>query len=176
MTSSLQQAIDSGLVQEAISLDQLRMDYLRDRLQGFAGMSADRNALGSMCVIDDGMLQLGPEIAELYSIFSSKFDVVMVTLIQKTFYSSEHLRVIHINAHFLVLFKNVRSGVSDVTNLARQAALTRPEHLIQTYLRVTKRPYSYIIFAFAQDYPDCLRLTSSIFPPEFPMRAYLEAR
>jgi hypothetical protein len=72
-----------------------------------------------------------------------------------------------LNAHYLVLFKNVRDA-SQISVLGRQMYPKRGgyEHVIEAYRDATARPYGYLVVDLRPETEDALRLRTDVFPDE----------
>ena len=125
------------------------------------------------------------------SIFSGEshhknFSVIYIG--QNLFYAHKDMRSVHLNCHYLILFKCLRD-MSSISVLARQmfpgnarflrnvfADATRLPHsyllidfkesrfLRNVFADTTRLPHSYLLIDFKQSTPDCLRLRTNTFP------------
>ena len=174
-TPDLRRMINEGLIDFAFKSDAVDLAVLRDEIATYSDRD-EQGSEGSMVIFDDMMtdLRAGSSIPELFTVYGSKFNCSFVLISQKLYLQSAESRVISANAHYLVLFKSPRNGLSEITTLARQSSLYQPQYLIQAYVDATRRPYSYLLLDFTQAAPDCLRVRTRIFSSEFPMIAFVK--
>lgn len=82
------------------------------------------------------------------------------------------LRLLNRNAHFLILFKNPRDGVTLRILLQQYLGDKEKSRAVMKELKAClSPPHSYILFDFRQDVPDGLRLRGNILsekPPHYP--------
>ena len=82
-------------------------------------------------------------------------------------------RTITQNCEISVLMKNPRGNAS-IKFLASQISPYNVNYPLESYLKATKKPYSYLLFDASQSSNDCVRLRSHIFPFEAPMKVYIK--
>ena len=70
-------------------------------------------------IIDDLMHETDESIAKLFTKGSHHKNISVILLTQNVFHQNKHSRCINLNAHYMVIFKNVRDA-SQITNLAKQ--------------------------------------------------------
>jgi hypothetical protein len=85
----------------------------------------------------------------------------------------KHHRIISLNAHYMVLFKNPRD-VSQIMALAHQMYPRRTQFFLESFARATTRPHGYMVIDMKLNTPDILRLRTFIFPGE-EQKAYVES-
>ena len=75
------------------------------------------------------------------------------------------MRTISLNAHYLVLFKNVRDS-TQVSNLARQMFPGKSHFMIEAFADATMTPFGYLLVDLTSGSDERCRLRTNIFPGE----------
>ena len=89
----------------------------------------------------------------------------VLLLTQNIFHQNKHSRTVSLNAHYMVLFKNVRDA-SKITNLAKQMYPGNVKYLKSSYEDATNKHYGYLLVDLKPETSDPLRLRTDIFPGE----------
>ena len=84
---------------------------------------------------------------------------------QHLFYHNKHSRTVSLNAHYMVLFKNVRD-TSQITDLAKQMYPGDVKYLKSSYEDATNKHYGGSLIDLKPDTSDLLRLRTDIFSGE----------
>lgn len=138
-----------------------------------AMVSPYKNVGGSLVIFDDMLTNLNADFERLFLNLSHHENASCILLSQNLFYKDRVYRTMSLNTHYMVLMKNARD-VSQISILAKQFCSNNVGYLIQTYIKATKYPYSYLIIDFRSDSPPSIKLRYRIFPHEFPMTVALE--
>jgi hypothetical protein len=123
------------------------------------------NPSHSLVIIDD--LTGKEDIATVTKVFtegSHHQNTSVIFISQSLFMKDPNYRLISLNAHYLVVFKNPRD-MSQVSVLSRQVFPANPKFLTTVYNSETKTKHSYIVLDFKQSTPDYLRVRNSITSP-----------
>ena len=158
-----------GLVHELIDCKE-RFPNLED-IQSM--VSPYKNVGGSLVIFDDMLTNLNTDFERVFLNLSHHENASCILLSQNLFYKDKVYRTMSLNTHYMVLMKNARD-VSQITILAKQFCSSNVRYLIDTYLKATRYPYSYLIVDFRSDSPPSIKLRYKIFPHEFPMTVALE--
>ena len=75
------------------------------------------------------------------------------------------MRTVSLNAHYIVLFKNLRDALQ-VKHLANQLFLGKSKFLIDAYKQATSRPHGYLLLDLTQTTSDSNRVLSDILRDE----------
>lgn len=126
---------------------------------------------GCFAIFDDLMSNIDETMQNCFTVFSHHLKVSIILLVQSLFLESKIYRTCSLNAHYIVLMKNSRDGVS-VSYLARQMSPYHSKYITEAYMQATKTPYSYLLFDMRQETNDILRLRSNIF--SHPVSIYIE--
>lgn len=115
-----------------------------------------------LMVIDDFAYEK-KEISKITTIFTrishhANISVFFVT--QNLF--EKNLRTISLNAHYLVLFRNIRDS-NQIKVLEKQIFPNDNGFLIDAYADATSKPYGYLIIDLTQNCGELLRVRSNIF-------------
>ena len=116
-------------------------------------------------VIDDLMHETDETIAKLFTKGSHHKNISVILLTQNMFHQNKHARSISLNAHYMIIFKNVRDA-SQITNLAKQMYPGKIKYLKDSYADATSKPYGYLMIDMKPDTSELLRLRTDIFPGE----------
>ena len=73
----------------------------------------------TLLVLDDLMGEVEEKVMQLFTKISHHKNVSVLYLTQNLFFQSKHSRTISLNAHYFIIFKNVRD-TTQIANLARQ--------------------------------------------------------
>ena len=119
----------------------------------------------NLIIIDDLMHEADEKIAKLFTKGSHHKNASVIFLTQNIFHQNKHSRTINLNAHYLVMFRNVRDA-SQITNLAKQMYQGNVKYLRESYEDATSKPYGYLLIDLKPDTSDTLRLRTDIFPGE----------
>ena len=119
----------------------------------------------TLLIIDDLMHETNETVSKLFTRVSHHKNVSVVYLTQNLFNNNKHNRTISLNAHYMILFKNVRDA-TQVQCLARQMFPKKSEAMMQGYKDATGKPYGYLLVDLTQPMDDRYRLRTKIFPGE----------
>lgn len=117
----------------------------------------------SLLILDDFMLNLGKEIAEIFTVSCHHKCISVILTLQNLFHRGcPSLRDISLNAQHIVLFKTMRD-IQQIACFLRQVYPHEHKSLLNVYKEVTSTPYSYLMFDFSQICNDLLRIKTNIF-------------
>ena len=122
-----------------------------------------------LIILDDLMDETDQRVASLYTKKSHHRNISVMYIVQNLF----HHRTISLNAHYMVLFKNL-TDVSQTMALAHKMYPRRTQFFLEAYAQATARHYGYMVIDMKQNTPDILRLRTFIFPGE-EQKAYVES-
>jgi hypothetical protein len=91
-------------------------------------------------------------------------------IVQNLFHRGKHHKTISLNAHYMVLFKNL----TDVSQIMAQMYVRRTQFFLEAFARPTARPHGNMVINMKQNTPDILRLRTFIFPGE-EQKAYVDS-
>src|SRR6218665_2192750 len=102
-----------------------------------------------------------------YGVYQEIFDrnVSVLYLTQNLFYKGKHTRTISLNAHYMVIFKNVRD-TTQIANLARQMLPEQSNFMMEAFRDATLVPFGYLLIDFKPDTDERCRLRTNKFPGE----------
>ena len=119
----------------------------------------------TLLILDDLMTECDNRVTQIFTKISHHRNVSVLYLTQNLFYQSKHTRTISLNAHYLVLFKNVRDA-TQIANLARQMYPKKSNYLMEAYQDSTMAPFGYLLVDLKPDTDERFRLRTNIFPGE----------
>ena len=119
----------------------------------------------TLLIIDDLMHETNETVSKLFTRVSHHKNVSVVYLTQNLFNNNKHNRTISLNAHYIILFKNVPDA-TQVQCLARQMFPRKSEAMMQGYKDATGKPYGYLLVDLTQPINDRYHLRTKIFPRE----------
>ena len=121
----------------------------------------------TLVVVDDLMAEADERVTKLFTKGSHHRNISVVYIVQNLFNKAKDHRTISLNAHYLVLFKNLRD-VSQITTIAEGArkAPGKTQYVREAFDDATREPHGYLLVDFKQTTPDHLRLRTRIFPGE----------
>ena len=109
------------------------------------------------------MTSTDDRVVDLFTKISHHRNLSVVYLTQNIFYKNKQSRMLSLNSHYLVLFKNARDA-SQVANLARQMYPGNSAFMIEAFKNATSAPYGYLLIDLKQETEDQLRLRNGLFP------------
>lgn len=119
----------------------------------------------SLLVVDDLMDEADEKVAKVFTKLSHHRNLSVIFLVQNLFSKNKHARVISLNSHYMILFKNPRD-TGQFAILARQMYPTGWKHAVEAYCDATARPYGYLLVDLKPETDDKYRLRTNIFPNE----------
>jgi hypothetical protein len=119
----------------------------------------------TLLVLDDLMSETDERVTMLFTKISHHRNVSVIYLTQNLFYKSKHSRTISLNAHYLILFKNVRDS-SQISTLARQMFPAKSNFMIEAFGDATMSPFGYLLVDLRPETDERCRLRTNIFPGE----------
>jgi hypothetical protein len=112
-------------------------------------------------------------VASLFTKKSHHRNISVMYIVQNLFERGKHHRTISLNAHYIVLFKNL-TDVSQIMALVHQMYHRIAQFFMEAFARATARHHGYMVIDMKQNTPDILRLRTFIFPGE-EQKAYVES-
>ena len=147
------------------SVYQLLFDQFPDVefVEGLPDLNMFDGVKRTLLIIDDLMHETNETVSKLFTRVSHHRNVSVVYLTQNLFNNNKPNRTISLNAHYIILFKNVRDA-TQVQCLARQMFPRKSEAMMQGYKDATGKPYGYSLVDLTQPMDDRYRLRTKIFP------------
>ena len=137
------------------------------------GLPPNLNPMKRTLIIIDDLQQFSDLICDWFTKGSHHGDCDVIYLTQNLFLKTPSHRTASLNAHVLVIFKNLRDK-TQIKCLARQLSPDDPHFIMSAYEQATSRAYGYLVINLKQDTPDRLRVRDSFFPEE--TNFYLDKR
>lgn len=113
-------------------------------------------------VIDDQALNITKDIAEIFSVGSSRRNCNVIFITQNLFGKKKEARDISVNCNYIVIFKNPRD-MNAVQTFFRQHSPTNAKALTEMYEEATEEPFSYLFIDLTQQTHSKNRYLSRIF-------------
>ena len=128
-------------------------------------------AVPTLLVIDDLAQTVADDVrcTKLFTQGIHHKNVSILLIMQNLYKQGKSMRDVHLNAQYLILYKNCRD-VNQIKTLARQTGL---KHLPEAYDKVTQEAYVPLVLDMKTDTPDYLRVRSHIQPNQT-MRVYVQ--
>lgn len=142
-----------------------RSDEIRNKTESFKELG------GSIVVIDDFMQDLSKDTVEIFTALSHHLNITVMLLVQNLFSKNPQFRDISLNSSYVIVFKNPRDA-SQISFYARQYAPGDSKAIVELFRRVTKDPYSYLLFDNHQLTPDAIRLRSNLLGENEPLTVW----
>ena len=121
-----------------------------------------------LIIIDDLMAEAstgGNVISNLFTKGSHHNNLSVIFITQNIFHQGKSQRDISLNAHYIVVFRNLRDR-AQIRHLSRQVCPENPLFLQEAYQDATSRPFGYLLLDLKQDTPENCRFRSAIFPDD----------
>ncbi len=128
----------------------------------------------SLIVLDDLMREIKSakdSVTNLFTRIAHHKNCFVILVTQNLFQGGVDSRTQHLNAQYLVLFKNPRDSLQ-VRILNTQMFPGKKNYLTSVFEDATSRPHGYLLIDNHQETSDQIRLRSKIFQEEAPMLVY----
>ena len=109
----------------------------------------------NLSIIDDFMHEIHEVVAKLFTKGSHHMNTDARMLTQNIFHQNKHSRTISLNAHYMVLPKNVRDA-SQITDLAKKMDPGNVKSLKNSYDDATNKHYGCLLIDLKPDTSDLL--------------------
>lgn len=118
---------------------------------------------GNLFIFDDLMQEASNDarITELFVQGGHHLGISVIYIAQNLFFKGTQMRTISLNAHYIVLFKNVRDR-TQIRMLAQQMYPGRHNILMDAYEDAVQCPYGYLVVNLKSYISDRCRLISNI--------------
>lgn len=133
--------------------------------EGIPSVDMFDGKLRTLLILDDLMHETDDRVSQIFTRVSHHKNLSVLYLTQNLFYKTKQNRTMSLNAHYLILFKNVRDS-TQVSHLAAQMYPGRIKYMIDAYRDSTSVPFSYLLVDLKPDADDKVRLRTNIFPGE----------
>lgn len=130
------------------------------------GLPSNLNSLRNCLIIfDDLMAELASDsrLSNLFTKGSHHRNLSVIFITQNFFHQGKEMRNIHLNSHYLVLYKNPRDK-SQVMHLARQMFPGKTKAFQEIFQDATTPAYGYLFVDLRPETDECLRMRTGIFP------------
>ena len=116
-------------------------------------------------VCDDMMNEVKDDsnMSALFTRISHHLNISIIFIVQNLFFQGKQCRNISLNAHYIILMKNVRDK-NQVNHLARQFAPGKVSQFINIFNDATKGERGYIRVDLTTQTPDRFRIQTNIIP------------
>ena len=128
---------------------------------------------GGVLVLDDLMDEGGNDkrVLDLFTKHSHHRNITVIYLCQDLFPNGKFAKTISRNAHYIVAFKNPRDQLG-MRNLLLQSFPTRWQEVMETYRKVTDRPFGYMLLDLHPTSQDDQRILSHLLKEEGCVRCH----
>lgn len=130
------------------------------------GLSANLSSIeDALIIIDDLMSELANDVrlSKLFTKGSHHRNLSIIFITQNFFQQGKEMRNIHLNSHYIVLYKNPRDK-SQIMHLARQMFPGKTKAFQEIFNDATSSPFSYLFIDLKPDTAERVRLRTGIFP------------
>jgi len=123
------------------------------------------NVQNALIVVDDLMSELGNDtrLSNLFTKGSHHRNISIIFIVQNLFHQGKEMRNIHLNSHYLVLFKSPRDK-SQVIHLAKQILPGKNKSFQEIFHDATNPKFGYLFLDFHPMTDERLRMRTGIFP------------
>lgn len=142
-------------------------DRYTSKVEFFKGLPSPdmfTGQLRTLIILDDLMSEVNSngDTMLLFTRGAHHKNLSVFYLTQNLFFGSKYNRTIHLNAHYIFLFKNPRDA-SSISYLSRQMFPSKAKFLVDAYMDSTQTPYSYLIVDAKPTTHENLRIRSGLF-------------
>ena len=122
---------------------------------------------GGLLVLDDLMDECGNDkrVLDLFTKHSHHQNITVIYLCQDLFPNGKFAKTISRNAHYIVAFKNPRDQLG-MRNLLLQSFPTQWSEVLDTFRKVTDRPFGYLLLDLHPTSQDDQRVLSHLLKEE----------
>ena len=166
-----QEMLRNKLIHELVEINEKNLDY--DNI--VARVSPYKKKGGSLIIFDDSMSDITSDFAQIFTNLSHHQNCSVIYITQNLFHKDSNYRTMSLNAHYLFLMKNDRDK-QQINTLARQICPGNSTYVVESFIKATRSPFSYLLMDFRPQSPEVLKLRSNIFPHQFPYRIYKEVQ
>lgn len=138
----------------------------QDRIEFHEGLPSVAQFDGSqrtLLILDDLVAEADISVANIFTKISHHRNMSVFFLTQNIFHANKQMRTISLNAHYLILFRNVRD-ITQFNTLARHMCGKQWQFAVEAYKDATSVTHSYLLIDLKGDTPDLYRLRTNIFP------------
>ena len=153
-----QDLIDSGLIND-FHRGFESFDHLRSLVMTYS------HGQGSLVFFDDGLSYFHDSFSRIFYELSHHHRASCILISQQLFLQNKSYRTLAVNTQNMWLMRNPRD-MSLIIHLAKQVSPYRPGYIIESYLKATTTPYSYLYFSFHQETSDVAKVMTRILPEE----------
>lgn len=128
----------------------------------------------SIIVLDDLMVEIQSSkdtVTTLFTRVAHHRNCFIILITQNLFEKGQGARTRHLNAQYLVLFKNPRDKLQ-IRILGSQMYPNKKNFLTSVFEAATERPHGYLFIDNHQTTAESMRLRTQILPDEAPMYVY----
>ena len=129
---------------------------------------------GGLLILDDLMEEGGNDkrVLDLFTKQSHHNNITVIYLCQDMFPPGKYSKSISRNAHYVIAFKNPRDQLG-MKNILLQAFPSKWKSILETYAKVTDRPFGYLCLDLHPTSNDSKRILSHLLKDEGCMRCYI---
>jgi hypothetical protein len=146
-----------------------------EHVEFFEGLPSNFESLldgkPTLIVIDDLMSESDERVSKLFTKYSHRKNASIIYVSQNLFHRGRENRNISLNAHYLVLFKNLRDSMQ-IAALGRQIFTGKGKYLQESYADATAKLFGNLFVDLKPTTSDELRLRTGILVGEVPF-AYI---
>lgn len=132
-------------------------------VEGLPDLNSLDKKTRNLIVIDDLMEETDGNVAKIFTKFSHHCNTSCFYLVQALFNKNKQHRVISLNCHYMILFKNPRDR-SEIVNLGKQMYPGHTKFMHSVFEDATCKPHGYLFVDLKQETPEHLRLRTEIVP------------
>ena len=135
-------------------MEEWSKDRSKPRVSFIEGLPSNELEEGNcLAVFDDLMLSNLKSVAELFIYGSHHLNVTVMFLTQNLYPKDESFRLMALNAHYMVLFADIRSH-RQVNTLANQLFTSEDKmRLINAFRMAINMPYGFVVLNFVKNIP-----------------------
>jgi len=127
---------------------------------------------GTLVIIDDQVLSVNKEIAQIFSVTARHSYVSLIFMTQNLFSKDKFFRDISLQSTYMVLFKNPRD-MSTIRHIAQQIMPLNVPFIVSSFNHAISKPFSYFFIDLHQKTEDHIRFRTNIFYKERPVVVYI---
>lgn len=165
-----QELMNLGLINEMINFDDIESnnaEEIRSKVDSY------KRRNGSLIIFDDTLSDIKSGFEKIFQVVGHHSNCSLIYLTQNLFYEKKVFRNISLQMDYIVLMKNARN-ISQVRYLANQLCAGNSLFIINSYMDITKNPFSYALIDCSNQGVPELSIRSRIFPGEEPYTVHIE--
>lgn len=134
-------------------MDTFHKEFTNIKVEFIEGLPNDELDNGEcVAVLDDLLLENQKKASELFIFKSHHLNITVFFLTQNLYPKNDHIRLMTLNAHYMVLFADMRSQ-RQINSLANQLFASNKSRLTEAYNMAINTRFGFVVLNFLKEVP-----------------------